>query len=131
MAVDATDPDTDRTVALRKARFKVRLRRAAEACGYENLYQLGRVCGISKDSFKKYLSGTRLPNYECILRLSLVLGVPCDWLMGCDEGPMLRAVLKAREIDSAWKTKGNSMPRPSLERSCDDSHSRRETECEA
>ena len=47
----AVDPDTDRTVALRKARFKVRLRRAAEACGYENLYQLGRVCGISKDSF--------------------------------------------------------------------------------
>ena len=35
----ADDPDTDRTVALRKARFKVRLRRAAEACGYENLYQ--------------------------------------------------------------------------------------------
>ena len=74
----AVDPDTDRTVALRKARFKVRLRRAAEACGYENLYQLGRVCGISKDSFKKYLSRTRLPNYECILRLSLALGVPCD-----------------------------------------------------
>ena len=72
----AADPDTDRTVALRKARFKVRLRRAAEACGYENLYQLGRVCGISKDSFKKYLSGTRLPNYECILRLALALGVP-------------------------------------------------------
>ena len=29
----AVDPDTDRTVALRKARFKVRLRKAAEACG--------------------------------------------------------------------------------------------------
>ena len=111
---------------MRKARFKVRLRRAAEACGYDNLYQLGRVCGISKDSFKKYLSGTRLPNYECILRLSLVLGVPCDWLMGCDEGPMLRAVLKAREIDSVWKNKSPMTALPSQERSCNDSHPRRE-----
>lgn len=127
----AADPDTDRTVALRKARFKVRLRRAAEACGYENLYQLGRVCGISKDSFKKYLSGTRLPNYECILRLALVLGVPCDWLMGCDEGPMLRAVLKAREIDSAWKDKNAHTALPSQERSRIDPHTRGETEREA
>ncbi|RHL25400.1 helix-turn-helix domain-containing protein [Collinsella sp. AF38-3AC] len=125
----AVDPDTDRTVALRKARFKVRLRRAAEACGYENLYQLGRVCGISKDSFKKYLSGTRLPNYECILRLALVLGVPCDWLMGSDEGPMLRSVLKAREIDAAWKNKNTKAGLTCRERTCDDSHTRRETEC--
>lgn len=127
----AADPDTDRTVALRKARFKVRLRRAAEACGYENLYQLGRVCGISKDSFKKYLSGTRLPNYECILRLALAHGVPCDWLMGCDEGSMLRAVLKAREIDSAWKDKNAHTALPSQERSRNDSHTRGETEREA
>lgn len=125
------DPDTDRTVALRKARFKVRLRRAAEACGYENLYQLGRVCGISKDSFKKYLSGTRLPNYECILRLALALGVPCDWLMGCDEAPMLRAVLKAREIDSAWKSRSAHTALPFQERSRDDPHARGETEREA
>ena len=129
MLMVAVDPDTDRMVALRKARFKVRLRRAAEACGYENLYQLGRVCGISKDSFKKYQSGTRLPNYECILRLSLVLGVPCDWLMGCDEGPMLRAVLRAREIDSKWKNKSPMTALPSQERSRDDSHPRREAEC--
>lgn len=127
----AADPDTDRTVALRKARFKVRLRRAAEACGYENLYQLGRVCGISKDSFKKYLSGTRLPNYESILRLALALGAPCDWLMGCDEGSMLRAVLKAREIDSAWKDKNAHTALPSQERSRNDSHTRGETEREA
>ena len=127
----AADPDTDRTVALRKARFKVRLRRAAEACGYENLYQLGRVCGISKDSFKKYLSGTRLPNYECTLRLALALGVPCDWLMGCDEGPMLRAVLKAREIDSAWKSRSAHTALASQERSRDDPHTRGETEREA
>ena len=125
----AVDPDTDRTVALRKARFKVRLRRAAEACGYENLYQLGRVCGISKDSFKKYLSGTRLPNYECILRLALVLGVPCDWLMGSDEGPMLHSVLKAREIDAAWKNKTAKTAHPPSERSLDDSHTCREAEC--
>lgn len=125
----AVDPDTDRTVALRKARFKVRLRRAAEACGYENLYQLGRFCGISKDSFKKYLSGTRLPNYECILRLSLALGVPCDWLMGSDEGPMLRAVLKARDIDCACKKKSPVTTLPSRERSRNDSHTRREAEC--
>lgn len=131
MHMVAADPDTDRTVALRKARFKVRLRRAAEACGYENLYQLGRVCGISKDSFKKYLSGTRLPNYECILRLALALGVPCDWLMGCDEGPMLRAVLKAREIDSAWKDKNAHTALPFQDRSCNDPHTRRETEREA
>ena len=125
----AVDPDTDRTVALRKARFKVRLRWAAEACGYENLYQLGRVCGISKDSFKKYLSGTRLPNYECILRLALVLGVPCDWLMGSDEGPMLRSVLKAREIDAAWKNKTSKTAQLPSERSLDDSHTRREAKC--
>lgn len=123
--------DTDRTVALRKARFKVRLRRAAEACGYDNLYQLGTVCGISRDSFKKYLSGTRLPNYECILRLSLALGVPCDWLMGCDEAPMLRAVLHARDIDAEWKSKRVSPIHLGSESkgSGDDSGSSREAEC--
>ena len=102
IAMGAAKADVERDIELRKARFKSRLRRAAQAAGYRNLFDLGRECGMSKDSFKKYMSGTRFPNFDCILRLSMTLGVPADWLMGCDEGPLLRSVLNARSIDAAY-----------------------------
>ena len=120
--MDAANADAERDIELRKARFKSRLRRAARAAGYQNLFDLGRECGMSKDSFKKYMSGTRFPNFDCILKLSMTLGVPADWLMGADEESTLRAVLHARDIDRG--------DRSLLKGVSNDSGSCREAECE-
>jgi transcriptional regulator with XRE-family HTH domain len=65
------------------AKFSERLRECREKFGLTQ-YKLGQLCGFSKNQISRYEMGTQEPTLSAFLKLSEILHVELDYLVGKD-----------------------------------------------
>lgn len=66
--------------------FPARLKEARDRRGFTQL-ELGREAGLPSTTISHFESGSRKPSFDNLRRLTKVLGVSTDYLMGLAETP--------------------------------------------